>query len=75
MAEKLGYSSVAQNSMDAVSDRDCAGERMNAAAIAMMHLSRISEEIILWSSWEFSFVELSDAYTCLLYTSGSYEIL
>lgn len=62
-AEKLGFSSVAQNSMDAVSDRDFAVEIMNAAAIAMMHLSRISEEIILWSSWEFSFVELSDAYT------------
>lgn len=62
-AEKLGFSSVIQNSLDAVSDRDFAVEIMNAVSLTMMHLSRFCEEIILWSSWEFSFVELSDAYT------------
>lgn len=62
-AEKLGFDSVIQNSIDAVSDRDFGVEIMNAVALTMMHLSRFSEELILWSSWEFSFVELSDAYT------------
>ena len=51
------------NSMDAVSDRDFCLELMSALSILMMHLSRFSEELILWSSWEFGFVELSDAYT------------
>lgn len=62
-AEKLGFDSVMQNSLDAVSDRDFAVEIMNACSLIMTHLSRFCEEIILWSSFEFSFVELSDAYT------------
>ncbi len=62
-AEKLGFASVAQNSLDGVSDRDFCVEFLSDAAILMMHLSRFSEELILWSSWEFAFVELSDAYT------------
>ena len=49
--------------MDGVSDRDFCVEFMSACSILMMHLSRLSEELILWSSWEFRFVELSDAYT------------
>lgn len=62
-AQLLGFGSVAMNSMDAVSDRDFCLELMSALSILMMHLSRFSEELILWSSWEFGFVELSDAYT------------
>ena len=62
-AELLGFSGVAANSIDAVSDRDYAVELLSAFSIIMMHLSRFSEEIILWSSWEFAFVELDDAYT------------
>ena len=62
-AEKLGFDGICLNSLDGVSDRDFCVELMSAFAILMMHLSRFSEEIILWSSWEFKFVELSDAYT------------
>ena len=62
-AEKLGFDSIALNSLDGVSDRDFCVELMSAYSILMMHLSRFSEEIILWSSWEFKFIELSDAYT------------
>ena len=62
-AELLGFSGVCANSLDAVSDRDFCLETLSALSILMMHLSRFSEEIILWSSWEFRFVELSDAYT------------
>ena len=62
-AEKLGFDGICLNSMDGVSDRDFCVELMSAIAVLMMHLSRFSEEIILWSSWEFKFVELSDAYT------------
>ncbi len=62
-ATRLGFDSVCRNSLDGVSDRDFAVEFLSAASILMMHLSRLSEEIILWSSWEFKFVELSDAYT------------
>jgi argininosuccinate lyase len=62
-AELLHFDSVAQNSLDGVSDRDFCVELMSAFAIVMMHLSRFSEEIILWSSWEFGYVELDDAYT------------
>lgn len=62
-AEKLGFAGVCANSLDGVSDRDFAVELMSALSILMMHLSRFSEEIILWSSWEFKFVELSDAFT------------
>ena len=62
-AERLGFDGICRNSLDGVSDRDFCAELMSALAILMMHLSRFSEEIILWSSWEFKFVELSDAYT------------
>ena len=62
-AEKLGFYGITQNSIDGVSDRDFCVELMSAFSIIMMHLSRFSEEIILWSSWEFKFVELDDAYT------------
>ena len=62
-AEKLGFDGICLNSLDGVSDRDFCAELMSAIAVLMMHLSRFSEEIILWSSWEFKFVELSDAYT------------
>ena len=62
-AEKLGFDGICMNSLDGVSDRDFCAELMSDLSILMMHLSRFSEEIILWSSWEFKFVELSDAYT------------
>ena len=62
-AKKLGFDGIALNSLDGVSDRDFCVELMSGIAILMMHLSRFSEELILWSSWEFHFVELSDAYT------------
>ncbi len=62
-AEKLGFDGICMNSIDGVSDRDFCVEFVNCCAITMMHLSRFSEEIILWSSWEFKFIELSDAYT------------
>ena len=62
-AAKLGFDSVALNSIDGVSDRDFCVELMSALSILMMHMSRFSEEIILWSSWEFKFIELSDAFT------------
>ncbi len=62
-ADLLGFESVCQNSIDGVSDRDFCIELLSSLATLMMHLSRFSEEIILWSSWEFKFVELSDAYT------------
>ena len=62
-AEKLGFDGICLNSLDGVSDRDFCVELMGAVATLMMHLSRFSEEIILWSSWEFKFVELSDAFT------------
>ncbi len=62
-AEKLGFSGITANSIDGVSDRDFCVELMSAFSLIMMHLSRFSEEIILWSSWEFKFVELDDAYT------------
>ena len=62
-AEKLDFDGICMNSLDGVSDRDFCVELMSAISILMMHLSRLSEEIILWSSWEFKFVELSDAFT------------
>ncbi|MBQ6829670.1 MAG: argininosuccinate lyase [Clostridia bacterium] len=62
-AEKLGFDGICLNSLDGVSDRDFCVELMSAYALLMMHLSRFSEELILWSSWEFRFVELSDDYT------------
>ena len=63
VAKTLGFDGITLNSLDGVSDRDFCLELMSAYAITMKHLSRFSEEIILWSSWEFKFVELSDAYT------------
>ena len=63
VADLLGFDSVCANSMDGVSDRDYAIELLSALSIVMMHLSRFSEEIILWSSSEFGFVELDDAYS------------
>ncbi|MBR5616872.1 MAG: argininosuccinate lyase [Oscillospiraceae bacterium] len=62
-AAQLGFDSVALNSIDGVSDRDFCVELMSALSVLMMHMSRFSEEIILWSSWEFKFIELSDAFT------------
>lgn len=62
-AKALGFDDIAMNSIDGVSDRDFCVEFASACAVLMMHLSRFSEEIILWSSWEFKFVELSDAFT------------
>jgi len=63
VAGKLGFDGVAQNSLDAVSDRDFAVEFTACASIIMVHLSRFCEEIILWSSAEFSFIELDDEYS------------
>ena len=62
-AEKLGFDGIAMNSIDGVSDRDFCVELMSDLSVLMMHLSRFSEEIILWASWEFRFIALSDAYT------------
>ena len=62
-AKNLGFDGICMNSLDGVSDRDFCVELMSAISVLMMHLSRFSEEIILWSSWEFKFIELSDAYT------------
>jgi len=61
-AELLGFTAPVQNSLDAVSDRDSCVELANALSLLMVHLSRFSEEIILWCSWEFKFIELDDAY-------------
>ncbi len=58
----LGFEDITMNSLDGVSDRDFCVEMCSAISILMMHLSRFSEEIILWSSWEFKFIELDDAY-------------
>jgi argininosuccinate lyase len=63
VAEYLGFDDITLNSLDAVSDRDFAIEFLGALSIIMMHMSRFSEEIILWCSLEFSFVELDDAYS------------
>lgn len=62
-AEKLGFDGICLNSMDGVSDRDFCAELLSDISIIMMHLSRFAEELILWSSWEFKFIEISDAYT------------
>ena len=62
-SEKLGFDDICLNSLDGVSDRDFAVELISAIALLMMHLSRLSEELILWSSWEFKFVTISDEYT------------
>ena len=63
LAQELCFSRISPNSMDAVSDRDFLAEYQAAAAICMMHLSRLSEEIVLWSSREFGFIQLSDEFT------------
>ena len=63
LARELGFSQISQNSIDAVSDRDFVVEYEAAASLCMMHLSRLAEEIILWSSAEFNFIELDEAYT------------
>lgn len=63
VAKELGFDAVSANSMDAVSDRDCLIEFCAAASIAMMHLSRLCEELVLWSSEEFSFIAIGDAFT------------
>ena len=63
LAKELGFSSVSANSMDAVSDRDFVAEFLAAAAICMMHFSRLSEELVLWSSREFGFIRLSEEFT------------
>ena len=63
LAEELGFASVLPNGMDAVADRDFAIEFINCCAVSMMHLSRFCEELILWSSVEFSFVEIDDSFS------------
>jgi argininosuccinate lyase len=62
LASELGFSQISQNSLDAVSDRDFVLEYEAAASFCMMHLSRLAEEVILWSSSEFDFIELDEAY-------------
>ena len=62
-AKGLGYDSICLNSLDGVSDRDYSVELLSALSILMMHFSRLAEEVVLWSSWEFKFVELSDSFT------------
>ncbi len=63
VAEKLGFDDITNNSLDGVSDRDFVIEFASCLSMIMMHLSRFSEEIILWCSWEFSYIELDDAYS------------
>ncbi len=63
VAERLNMNGITLNSIDGVSDRDFCVELLSAFAVIMMHLSRFSEEIVLWSSWEFKFIELDDSYT------------
>ena len=62
-AKLLGFSGVSRNSLDGVADRDFCAEIAAAISLAMVHLSRFSEEIILWCSWEFKFIELDDAFS------------
>ncbi len=61
-AKALGFAAPMSNSLDGVSDRDYALELLSGLSILMMHLSRFAEEVILWCSWEFKFIELDDAY-------------
>ncbi len=63
LAKELGFANICPNAMDAVSDRDFALEFLSCASISMMHLSRFCEELIIWSSTEFGFVEMDDAYS------------
>ncbi len=62
LARELGFSRISRNSIDAVSDRDFILDYLSASAILMMHLSRLAEELVLWSSAEFGFIEIDDAY-------------
>jgi argininosuccinate lyase len=62
VAEELGFDDISRNSMDAVSDRDFVLDFLYAASVLMMHLSRLSEELVLWSTQEFGFVAISDAF-------------
>ena len=62
-AEKLGFSTYTPNSIDGVSDRDFAVESLSTLSLIMAHLSRFAEEVILWTSWEFKFIELSDEFS------------
>ena len=62
LAQQLGFEQISQNSIDAVSDRDFVIEYQAAASITMMHLSRLGEELVLWSSTEFGFIEIDEAY-------------
>jgi len=62
VAHELGFSRISQNSLDAVSDRDFVIEYISAASLCMMHISRLAEELVLWSSAEFGFVEMDDSY-------------
>ena len=62
-AKALNFDGICQNSIDAVSDRDFCVELLSALSVLMMHLSRFSEELILWCSWEFQFIELDDSFT------------
>ena len=62
-AKLLGFSQVSQNSLDGVSDRDFCAEIAFAVSLAMVHLSRLCEEIVLWCSWEYKFIELDDAFS------------
>jgi argininosuccinate lyase len=61
--DELGFARITENSMDGVSDRDYAVELLSALSILMMHLSRLSEELVMWCSWEFKFIELSDSFS------------
>ena len=63
VAEKLGFKEVTHNSLDGVSDRDFIIDLQSDLSVLIMHLSRLSEEIVLWSSWEFKYVELDDAFS------------
>jgi argininosuccinate lyase len=63
IADKLGFKNICENAMDAVSDRDFAVDFLNASSLGLMHLSRLSEELILWSTSEWSFIQIGDSFT------------
>ena len=71
LAKELGFDSVAENSMYGVSDRDFVVEFMMWASLAMTHVSRMAEDLIIYSTAEFGFVTLSDAYRCVVYWMNS----
>ncbi|MBE6734687.1 MAG: argininosuccinate lyase [Ruminococcaceae bacterium] len=62
-AQHLGFDTITMNSIDGVSDRDFCLELLSAYSVLMMHLSRFCEEVVMWSSWEFKFIELDDSYS------------